>query len=190
MVAAIALPVVVAGLFVLASAIPRWTVPPPAYDLLLKTTRPYNQSPATVLVDFNVLDGRVEATLRPPAPNVYAQPWALLRYDHETMSVEEIAIDLPATMAQGEPPRTIVVDRLAAIRVSPQTNAPDGYELQTRTNGSPGIVGDLFGMGRYRQTAALVNRGRVVEVNLPSPYGDPYQSPVYSVGWILDDGAR
>ena len=137
-----------------------------------------------------VLDGRVEATLRPPAPNVYAQPWALLRYDHETMSVEEIAIDLPATMAQGEPPRTIVVDRLAAIRVSPQTNAPDGYELQTRTNGSPGIVGDLFGMGRYRQTAALVNRGRVVEVNLPSPYGDPYQSPVYSVGWILDDGAR
>ena len=33
MVAAIALPVLVAGLFILASAVPRWTVPPPSYDL-------------------------------------------------------------------------------------------------------------------------------------------------------------
>jgi hypothetical protein len=190
MVAAVALPVVVAGLFILASAVPRWTVPPPAYDLLLKTSRPYSQTPATLLVDFAVREGRVEATLTPPAPNAYAQPWALLRFHHETMSVEEISIDLPAAMAPGEPPRTIVVRELAAMRLSPQTTAPDGYELQTRTNGSPGIVGDLFGMGRYRQTAALVNRGRVVSVDLPSPYGDPYQSPVYSVGWILDEGAR
>ena len=73
MVAAIALPVVVAGLFILASAVPRWTVPPPSYDLLLKTTRPYNQPPATVLVDFNVRDGRVEATLSTVVPNAYAQ---------------------------------------------------------------------------------------------------------------------
>ena len=93
MVAAIALPVLVAGLFILASAVPRWTVPPPSYDLLLKTTRPYNQPPATVLVDFNVRDGRVEATLSPPVPNGYAQQWALLLYDHETGNVEEIAID-------------------------------------------------------------------------------------------------
>ena len=188
MVAAIALPVLVAGLFILASAVPRWTVPPPSYDLLLKTTRPYSQQPATVLVDFNVREGRVEATLSPIVQNTYGQPWALLLYDHETMNVEEIRIDIPAAMAQGEPPRTIVVDSLAARRVSPQSTAPDGYEFQTRTNGSPGIVGDLFGMGRYRQTAALVNRGRVVAIDLPSPY-DVYQSPVSSVGWILD-GAR
>ena len=190
MVAAIALPVLVAGLFILASAVPRWTVPPPSYDLLLKTSRPYNQPPATVLVDFNVRDGRVEATLSPPVPNAYAQPWALLVYDHKTGSVEEIAIDLPAAMAQGEPPRTIEVDSLAARRVSAQTMAPDGYELRTRSSGSPGIVGDLFGMGRYRRTAALVNQGRVVGINLPSPYGDPYQSSVQSVGWILDEGTR
>ena len=190
MAAAIALPVLVAGLFILASAVPRWTVPPPSYDRLLKTTRPYTQPPATVLVDFNVRDGRVQATLSPVVPNGYAQQWVLLLYDHETGNVEEIAIDVPAAMAQGEAPRTIVVDSLAARRVSPQTSAPDGYVLQTRSSGSPGIVGDLFGMGRYRQTAALVNQGRVVGLNLPSPYGDPYQSPVYSVGWILEEGAR
>ena len=190
MVAAVLLPVVVAGLFILASAVPRWTVPPPSYDLLLKTTRPYTHPPATVLVDFNVRNGRVEATLSAPTPNGYSQQWVLLLFDHETMNVEEIAIDVPAAMAQGEPPRTIVVDSLAARRVSAQTAAPDGYELRTRSSGSPGIVGGLFGMGRYRQTAALVNQGRVVEINLPSPYGDPYQSSVYSVGWVLDQGTR
>jgi len=187
MVAAVSLPVVVAGLFILASAVPRWTVPPPSYDLLLKTTRPYTQPPATVLVDFNVRNGRVEATLSPPVPNGYAQQWALLLFNHETGNVEEIAIDLPAAMAQSEPPRTMAVDSLAARRVSAQTMAPDGYELRTRSSGSPGIVGDLFGMGRYRQTAALVNEGRVVGLNLPSPYGDPYQSPVSLVGWILEE---
>jgi hypothetical protein len=45
-------------------------------------------------------------------------------------------------------------------------------------------------MGRYRQTAALVNRGRVVPLELPSPYQNPYQSPVYAVGWVLEEGAR
>jgi hypothetical protein len=191
MVAAVSLPVLVAGLFILASVVPRWTEPSPAYDLILKVSRPYNQSPATVLVDFNVRDGRVEATLRPPVPlDVYGQPWALLRYDHETMSVEEIPLDLPAAMAEGDPPRTFVVESLATSRVSAQSAAPDGYELRTRTNRSPGLVGELFGMGRYRQTVALVNRGRVIDVTLPSPYGDPYQSSVYAVGWILDEGAR
>jgi hypothetical protein len=190
MVAAVSLPVVVAGLFILASAVPQWTVPPPSYDLLLKVARPYNQAPATVLVDFNVRNGRVEATLSAPVPNGYAQQWALLLFDHETMNVEEVTIDLPAAMAQGEPARTLVVDSLAARRVSAQTMAPDGYEVQTRSSGSPGIVGDLFGMSRYRQTAALVNQGRVVALNLPSPYGDPYQSQAYSLGWILDEGAR
>src|SRR5687768_5783447 len=117
MVAAVSLPVVVAGLFILASAVPRMTVPPPSYDLLLKTSRPYNQPPATVLVDFNVRNGRVEATLSPPVPNGYAQQWALLLFDLETGNVEEIAIDVPAAMAQGEPLRTMAVDSLAARRV-------------------------------------------------------------------------
>ena len=100
-----------------------------------------HQPPATVLVDFSVRNGRVEATLSPPVPNGYAQQWALLLYDHETGNVEEIAIDLPAAMAQGEPPRALVVDSLAARRVSVQTMAPDGYELQTRSSGSPGHRG-------------------------------------------------
>ncbi|NOT26754.1 MAG: hypothetical protein HOP16_11695 [Acidobacteria bacterium] len=190
MVAAIALPVVVSGLFILASAIPRWTVAPPTHDLIFKAQRPYTQPPAAVIADFNVRDGRVEVTVRPSPPNSYMQPWSLLRYDHDTMTVEEIPLDLPPAMAEGATSETRVIESLATTRLSAQSVAPDGYELRTRTNGSPGIVGGLFGMGGYRQTASLENNGRIIALNLPAPFGDPYQSPVLAVGWVLDEGTR
>ena len=43
-------------------------------------------------------------------------------------------------------------------------------------------------MNRYDQAATLVNRGRVVPIVLPQTA--PYQSPVYSVGWLVDGEAR
>jgi hypothetical protein len=188
-VAAVVLPVAVAAFFAVATVIPRWTVASPSYDLVMRTTGPYDATPAGVMVEFAVRGGRVEATLRPPTPpNVYAAPSALLLFDQKTMSVREIPLELPARMEQGEPPRIIVVEALSGRRVSPQTAAPDGYALQNRTGGSPGLVGDIFGMGRYRQTAALVNGGRVVQLTLPAPYRDPYQSPVYHVGCLLEEG--
>jgi hypothetical protein len=188
-VAAVVLPVAVAVFFLVATVVPRWTVPAPAYDLVMRATRPYDATRTGVIVEFAVRGGRVEATLRPPPPpNVYAEPSALLLFDHETMSVREIPLELPTRMDEGEPPRTIVVEALSDRRVSPQAGAPDGYALQNRTGGSGGLVGDIFGMGSYRQTVVLVNGGRVVPLNLPAPYRDPYQSPVYHVGWVLEEG--
>jgi hypothetical protein len=186
-VAAVALPVAVAAFFLVATVVPRWTVPAPAYDLVVRATRPYDATRTGVIVEFAVRGGRVEATVRPPTPpNVYAEPSALLLFDHETMSVREIPLELPTRMDEGEPPRTIVVEALSDRRVSPQAAAPDGYALQNRAGGSRGLVGDIFGMGSYRQNAVLVNGGRVVPLNLPAPYRDPYQSPVYHVGWVLE----
>ena len=188
-VAAIALPVVVGAFFFVATTIPRWTVPPPEYDLVLRVTRPYDGTRTGVVVDFAVRDGRVEATVRPPTPtNPYSEPVALLLFDHETMTVREIPLEIPTHMAEGDPPRTIVVEALSSRRVSPQTSAPDGYALQNRSGGRPGIVGDIFGMGGYRPIAVVTNRGRMVELDLPAAYRTPYQSPVYHVGWVLDEG--
>jgi hypothetical protein len=189
-VAAVALPVVVAAFFVLASAVPQWTVPAPTYDLVLRVARGYDAPPAKVILEFNVRNGRVEAIVRPAPPDGYVQQWALLLFNHETMRVDEVPLDLPASMAAGEAPLTVAIEALADRRVSSQTVAPDGYELQTRTNGNSGLVGDLFGMGRYRQRAALVNGGRVVALDLPAPFQDPYQSPAYAVGWVLGEWAR
>ena len=70
-----ALPLAVVGFFLAASAIPRWVVPPPAYDLLLRTTGYPNQAAPRVAVDFVVRDERVEARVRalPAAAGVYPQ---------------------------------------------------------------------------------------------------------------------
>jgi hypothetical protein len=189
LVAAVALPALVAALFLIASAIPQWTVPPPAYDLVLRVARPYDAARSRVTVEFAVRDGRVEATVRPAPDNAYVQSWALLLFDHETAAVQEIPLDeLPASMADGVEARTIVLDVLAGRRVSAQPAAPDGYELRTGARGGTGLIGDVFGMGRYRQNTALVNRGRVVPLELPSPFQDPYQSAVHAIGWVLDEG--
>jgi hypothetical protein len=190
-VSAVALPVLVAVFFVVASAVPRWTVPAPAFDLVLRVGRPYDAATGKVMVEFNVRDGRVEAKLSPlPQPQGYAQPWGLLYFDHNTMAVREIPLDLPSSLEPGEESRTVVIDGLSPVRVSAQTTAPDGYKLENSTSGSPGIVGDLFGIGRYRQSAALVNRGRIIRIELPSPYQEPYQSVAYAVGWVLEPGQR
>jgi hypothetical protein len=189
-VAAVALPVLVGAFFVVASAIPRWTVPTPTFDLVLRVGRPYDSVPGKVVIDFNVRDGRVEAIVRPAPPQGYTQPWGLLYVDHATMAVREIPLDLPTSLAPGEESRTVVIEGLSNVTVSAQTTAPDGYKLESSTSGSPGIVGDLFGIGRYRQSAALVNRGRVIRLELPSPYQEPYQSMPYAVGWVLEQGQR
>jgi hypothetical protein len=184
LVAATALPVVVVGFFLAATLVPRWLVPPPAYDLLLRSGRPYDPSGARLSVEFQVRDGRVEATVRPVAANTYSQLPALWLFDHTTMTVRQVSFDLPDRMSEGEAARTIVVQALAGRRVLAQARAPDGYELKTRAYGGSGLIGDLFGMRRYDQGLSLVYRGRVVPVALPPT--SEYPGPVYAVGWVVD----
>jgi len=184
--AALALPVVVVVFFLLASAVPRWLVAPPAYDLVLRVGRPYTQPAPRTAVEFDVRDGRLEATVRSVPRDRYEQPWSLILFEHETMNVREIRLDLPE-VREGGSPQTIAIDPFGGRRILPQAKAPDGYELKTGRTSGPGLVGDLFGMGRYDATAALVNKGRVVTIPLPQGY--QYLSPVHAVGWLADAGA-
>ena len=186
LVAAVSLPILVVAFFLLSTAIPRWRVPPPAYDLVVRTGA-YDQAAARVSVDFDVRDGVVQATARPVAANLYAQRSTLWLFDHKTLNVRRIPVDVP-DLKEGDAAKTFIVTALARRRVIATTQAPDGYELRNRSDRGGGIVGDLFGMRRSDHTVAIANRGRVVPIELPSPY--EYYSPVYSVGWIVDEGQR
>jgi hypothetical protein len=188
LVAAVALPAVVAGFFILATAVPRWTVADPEYDLVLRVARSYDAAPAKVAVEFSVRNGQVQATVQRAPANGYTQPWSLFLFEHETMSVREIPLDLPTDLGEGES-RTLTVDALASRRIDTAVAAPDGYELMMHSSGGGGLVGDIFGMGRYRQTLALVNQGRVVPIVLPTAY-QTYSSPAYPLGWVMNDVRR
>jgi len=183
LVAAVALPLIVVAFFLVATAIPRWLVPPPAHDLLLRASGPWDQGRPRVTVEFKVRDGQVEAIVRPAAPNSYPQPAELFLFEHETMNVRKIPFDLP-DLKESDDPTTVVIDALAGRRVLPQTHAPDGYRLETLRRGGSGIVGDLFGMARYDSGLVLVNRGRTVPVSVPGPYA--YHYSMVAVGWVVD----
>jgi hypothetical protein len=186
LVAAVSLPVVVVVFFLLAAAIPRWTVPPPAYDLVLRGSS-YDQPVQRVSIEFDVRDGRVQATVRAVPANMYPSRATLFLFDHRTMKVSRVAVDVP-DMKEGDPPRTFVVPALEKLHVIATASAPDGYEVKLRHSGGAGIVGDLFGMGHYDRNLSLVNRGRVISVALPPPY--EYYSPVSTLGWVNTDGQR
>ena len=188
LIAAVALPVVVAAFFLLATAIPRWTVPPPAFDFVLRAHRPWDDRRQNISVEIGLRNGRVEATVRRTRKGEYEEQWRLFVFEHATGTVREIPIEIPEDLEKEEP-RTFAIPELAGRQVTSDSKAPDGYELSLRTSGGGGIVGELFGMGRYDTAAALVNRGRVVPLRLPPPYERVYGQPV-AVGWIVDAPTR
>ena len=192
-IAAFALPGAVAALFLLATAIPRWTVPPPQHDLLLRIAK-YEPGENRLRLDFVVQDGRLEIVGRPvpgldQSGNVpYVERWALLLLDHRSMQVREIPFKLPQPMADGEL-RTVAIDALAGRRVIAGDTAPDGYKVSSLNagGGGGGIVGDIFGMNRsYRRGVAIAKGGRTVQLELPPPHRDSYES-IVTIGWVVDD---
>jgi hypothetical protein len=190
LVAAVSLPLVVVAFFLLSSIIPRWLVPPPTHDVLVRGDVGYDNPTVGVAVDFNVRDGRVEATVRPRPAGMYRQH-ALFLIDHATMTARQVPLDLPPSMAENDPPRTFVIEALADRRVFAQPISPDGYRLEHRNQRGPGLVGDVFGMNRYQDQATLVNRGRVARITMLPPY--QYLGPVQVIGWFapgLNDGQR
>ena len=183
LVAAVLLPVVVIAIFLLATAIPRWTVPPPRYDVLLQTTD-YDQAGRKLSVDVFVRDERLHANVRAAGQNTYPARIRLWRFDHETLNLQEIPLDLPDDPPPGDTSRTIVVGAMRDRRIVTDTKAPDGYEVRTPSQRGPGLIGDVFGMRRYDQALVLTNRGRTVAIKAPSP--NVYQTPTF-LGWLIDD---
>lgn len=183
LVGAVSLPLVVVAFFLLSTAIPRWTVPPPRYDVLFHT-RSWDQTGPRVTVDFTVRDGTLQATVRPLPPNVTAHRSTLWLFDHQSRSAREVPFPLPERLADDEAARTIPIDAFDGRRVVAEAKAPDGYEVLTRSSSSPGLIGDLFGMRRYDRTVTLSNGGRVVRIEIPSV--NSYDSPDF-LGWLIDE---
>ena len=185
LIAAGLLPILVVGFFLLATAIPRWTVPPPSYDLLVKGYKPYSGDfRLKVSYDLDVRDGRLQLTVRPLATEQYQNKPVLFLIDHKTLDARA----LPLTLRETPPdaPETTVLDPVPGRVLLDGAKAPDGYTLESRPYHSTGLLGDLFGMHSYQSGMVLMNRGRVIPVALP----EPFDSPVYFVAWVSNDGSR
>src|SRR6187402_126690 len=112
LIAAVALPVVVVALFLAASAVPRWTVPPPTFDLLLRTEGAYTPALQNVVTTIRVRDGQVVAEFQPAAPNSYPEKPVLYVFDHATNATAEVPLEVPASLDEGEKVRVVPVAAL------------------------------------------------------------------------------
>jgi hypothetical protein len=179
------LPVLVVGFFLLATAIPRWTVPPPAYDLIVKGYKPYSGDyRLKVSYDLDVRDGRLQLTVRPLATEQYQNKPVLFLVDHRTQNAREIPLTLRETPPDA--PETTLLDPVPGRTLLDGAKSPDGYTLESRPYHSTGLLGDLFGMHSYQAGMVLLNRGRLIPVALP----EPFDSQVYFVAWVSNEGSR
>ena len=186
LVAAVSLPLVVVAFFLLSTALPRWMVPPPTYDLLIRATDTYNQTNPRLMVDFDVRGGKAMVTFQSLPASGFGLRSKLFLWDHTTMSAREIQVEVPDNLLESQP-RTVVVDALAGRQVLADPKAPDGYQLQNRSQNGPGLVGELFGMNRYDSQGVLANKGRVIPIELPAPFQSAYASPAFALGWLVPE---
>src|SRR5262249_46684933 len=169
LVAAVLLPLLVIAFFLLAMAIPKWTVPPPAYDLIVKSYKPYEgSSQSKVAYELDVRDGRLQLTVRPLPTEQYQQKPVLFLVDHRTQDAK--MIPLTHTETRPDAPQTTGVDPVPGRRLLPDAKAPDGYTVEQRQYRGGGLLTDVFGMHSYETGLQLVNRGRVIPIALPQPY--------------------
>jgi hypothetical protein len=188
LVAAVALPLLVAAFFLVAVTVPRWTVAAPNHDLLVRVQR-YGGPPSATALDLQVENGTVVTTVRPVPKDSYPSRWTLLLVDPLAQSVREIPLDVPTDMAADAPPLRRPVAGLAGVTVSADPVAPDGYRLQPPPTRGPGILGGIFGMGRSEPRMVLVKQGRTVRIDVPQAEMDPY-GPVHVVGWVIAPKSR
>ena len=98
LVAAVSLPLIVVAFFLVASAIPRWLVPPPAYDLLISASDPYNQAnPSAAFSNNGIADGGTAGVssvgpINGLGNNIIAQS------DANTAFINVTAVPEPATL--------------------------------------------------------------------------------------------
>ena len=185
--AAVVLPLAVVGFFLLATAVPRWTVPPPQYDLLVKGGS-YVYPLPPMHVDYIVDATGVRAHVRPVPPNSYPQRMALFIAEQPSGRLREVAVALPETMRADETPRDIPVEALAGRRILTTPEAPDGYRFDTRSRRGPGLLGDIFGMRRLDVGLVLVKGSLVVALTPPPSHPD--LSAATPLGWLEPAGGR
>lgn len=179
--AGILLPLLVAALFVLATAVPRMLVAAPEYDLLF-TVSDYRQGPYPVEVRFDVDDGKLRARAYNAANNYRNVP-VLYRYEHATNTVRRIDVDLAAGTEEFADGTELDIPDLAGVGVSSATQAPDGYEMTTPGYRRDGLMGLFFGR-RHDSGIAIRKDGAVYAI--PSVDGRHfYYGNVTFVGWIV-----
>ena len=179
--AGILLPVAVVIFFVLATMIPRWLVDPPGYDFVFTSMQGSSTGPGIEL-SFIVEGDRVRARVY-KTERSYRNVLRLFLFEHETQTVREIPVTLPADTEDFENGDYLEIPGLESRTVSTSRTAPDGYEVY----GPDYRGGDFFPFYRTRGSSVLTltKSGAVIEVPQVGGSGIYYYNATF-LGWLTD----
>jgi len=197
-VAAIALPVLVAAMFILATSLPKAYVDDPRYELLVLIDRHYNES-QPYRVHYRVEEGQLRASATYAQRGRAFRDVELHRFTPASGRLKRIDVSVPTALkaelkaAAGEDETNEsdalplpLPQALASLKLLDNTQAPDGYTFRNRRGRGAGLFGELFGMSRRYYAMSVEKDGRVVDVATDAD--DPhlyYASNVRFLGWIL-----
>lgn len=179
--ASILLPLVIVVFFLLATAIPKWLVDPPAHGLLF-TVPDRTYSAPEIHVRYDVIDSRLRVRVFKTGVTYRNSP-RLFLFDPGKSVTREIMFDLPVDKDSFEDGDELVVPELAGRTVSTERTAPDGYEVFGPDYRNSNLMTALFG-GNRRRDFSIVKSGAVVDI--PQPGNNVYYYNVRFLGWLLD----
>jgi hypothetical protein len=180
--AGILLPFVIVLFFLLATAIPRWMVEPPAYDFLF--TVPDNRgSRPEIEMRFDVVDNRLRVRLFKTKVNYRNVP-SLYLFEHETLDVREISIDIPNDPETFEDGDNIDLADFSNRQITAARKAPDGYEIRQPRYRNDNLMTVLFGSNR-RNRLSIHKSGAVIDVRHPENDAYYYYN-VNFLGWLTN----
>lgn len=186
LVVGVSLPLLLVFVFWIAMAVPRMTVAPPQYDLVLSSLiydQAGRQLNGTLL--FAVTDGELVAEFsEDPAVarnrgnalvNVYPVP-KLYYFASASGNLREIDYGLPDDLEDGA---IIPIAELAGRTLIAESMAPDGYRFDNSYRGSRGF---LFFFDGYRYGAKIEKDGRAEKI--PAIDGNNYFVSYDFIGWV------
>ena len=159
--AAIFLPVLIAGLFLLASALPHYFVEDPEYELLFTVETPHAAA-QNYKLQFNVRDNRIEVIANPlDQPKTFSEQ-RLYKFTPSTQQLEQVELNVPA----GFETRVVVAlpQHIQNLEVLSGTTAPDGYVFRPDHHHNTGLFGGLFGGGSKISLGSISRSGRVIAI--------------------------
>lgn len=182
LVAAIALPALLAVVFAVSALATRVSVEDPKYDLLVVTdNNNYNGQPYQINVPNDRVVIRYQEVKDDRGVIQYGNKPRLWKINVPEMSVEEIPLNLPDNQAS----YNFEIPGVTNVKVSNQSVAPDGYEFSNYYRGDNNLMTEIFSTGssRYDSDTVLIKNGRVVKIKF-SDGSFGYNTNL--LGWIVE----
>ena len=199
LIAAVILPIAVAGMFLLATALPKVLVEAPRFALLVSIGQHQPQH-TSFGVNLQVESNRLQAEAFYSPNNQFFEHTRVYRYTPGNPVPERFDLVLPDDLRARLQAMAEDTDKqqtrlplplpapLRDIELTTTITAPDGYRFRNDYRGGGGLFGELFGMGSRGRVVAIEKGGRVIELDADLETLDRYSyHNVRFLGWVAVD---